>query len=551
MNIWMVTREYAGIAEAGGVKNVSCSLSETLAALGHRVVAFIPMYGCTDISLLKDFTEKWKESISVYSCGRKHEVSFSRGFLNGVEIILVKNPCFSEKQAVYTYTKEEEALNPHNRHGSGHRDFLLMNVIFQKSVVEYGILHSCGKSERPDIIHCQDAATAMVPTFIDFERKRRNAAARTYARTGCVVTIHNAGPGYHHDFGSIGEAENYTGLPAEELSYGLNGERVEPFLLAEKSACLTTVSPQYAEEILNDETDTAGLSGIFRERGTEIIGITNGIDISKYKPTDRKASLLPYEYDPESGDLDGKYMCREYLLEKFACEKAVDSSTFRGIETYGYIREEPGTDLAYIAYHGRVVWQKGITVLTEAADRILEKGLPARFIFIGQGQPELERELLQIALKHEGKCIYFRGYDRFLSRLCMASADMAIFPSYFEPCGLEDLIAQIFGTIPVAHATGGLCKIIDEETGFLYKQNTPEELASILESLIMIKERSGVDLFAKMISHTAENVREKFSWRQVIQTRYIPLYERLIKKPSGKKAAEKKMIRPEDDSTGR
>ena len=153
-----------------------------------------------------------------------------------------------------------------------------------------------------------------------------------------------------------------------------------------------------------------------------------------------------------------------------------------------------------------------------------------RFIFIGQGQPELERELLRVALKYEGRCIYFHGYDRFLSRLCMASADLAIFPSYFEPCGLEDLIAQIFGTIPVAHATGGLCKIIDEETGFLYKKNSPEELESILIPLIEIKSRAGADVFSKMISHTASNVRKKFSWKQVTKSRYIPLYESLIEK---------------------
>ncbi|MBQ1832378.1 MAG: glycogen/starch synthase [Treponema sp.] len=527
MNIWTVTREYAGIAEAGGVKNVSCSLSESLASLGHKVTVFLPMYGCTDVSGLKRFRSEWKKRVEIDSAGAMHEVWFSRGFLNGVEIILVNNRCFSGKQAVYTYTKEEESADPSHRHGQGHADVHLMNTVFQKAVVEYGMMLE-GAAQRPDIIHCQDAPTALVPVFVDFEKSRNPHAGRTYAKTRCLVTIHNAGPGYHHSFDSFGDARWYTGLPDSILSYGTNGQCVEPFLLAEKSACLTTVSPQYAEEILSGMTDTAGLSRIFQERNTKIIGITNGIDISRYTPSDTKASLLPYAFDPESGDLEGKYLCRSYFLEKYACEKPVEADKLRGIETYGYIKEEKEKDLAYIAYHGRVVWQKGITVLTQAADAILSKGLPVRFIFIGQGQPELERELLQVALKHEGKCVYFRGYDRFLSRLCMASADMAIFPSYFEPCGLEDLIAQIFGTIPVAHATGGLCKIVDEETGFLYKKNTPEELTSMLEPLIKIKSRAGSDMFAKMIAHTAENVRKQFSWQKVAQARYIPLYESLL-----------------------
>ena len=528
MNIWMVTREYAGVAEAGGVKNVSCSLSETLVFLGHRVTVFIPMYGCTDISGLEDYCARCTKSIMVAACNGLHRVLFSRGMLNGVEIVLVKNECFSSKRAVYTYTKAEESEDPSHRHGNGHLDSLLMNTIFQKAVVEYGLI---GKNDSPpDIVHCQDAAAAMVPTFIDFERSQSPKAKKVYGETKCLVTIHNAGPGYHHEFHSLDEAAWYTGLPHSILVHGLNGACVEPFLLAEKTACLTTVSPQYAEEILSDQTDTAGLSRVFKERGSKIIGITNGIDISRYTPTDPKASLLPYRYNPETGDLAGKYRCRDFLLEKYACEKAVDCGGIKDIETYGYLKEDSERELVYIAYHGRVVWQKGITVLTEAADRILEKNLPVRFIFIGQGQPELERELLRVALKYEGRCIYFHGYDRFLSRLCMASADLAIFPSYFEPCGLEDLIAQIFGTIPVAHATGGLCKIVDDETGFLYKKNCPEELESILVPLIEIKSRAGADVFSKMISHTASNVRKEFSWKQVTQSRYIPLYESLVEK---------------------
>ena len=91
MNIWTVTREYAGIAEAGGVKNVSCSLSESLASLGHKVTVFLPMYGCTDVSGLKRFRSEWKKRVEIDSAGAMHEVWFSRGFLNGVEIILVNN----------------------------------------------------------------------------------------------------------------------------------------------------------------------------------------------------------------------------------------------------------------------------------------------------------------------------------------------------------------------------------------------------------------------------------------------------------------------------
>lgn len=529
MNIWLVTREYAGIAEAGGVKNVSCSLSETLAKLGHNVCVFMPEYGCTDSSRLEDFTEDFVRNVDVDSCGRSWDMNFSRGSMNGVEIVLVRNPIFKEKKSVYTYTRDDESENPSHRHGEGHFDALLMNTIFQKAVVEYGLL--LDKRLSPQIVHCQDAATALVPVFIEYRKSVDGKAKEFYCSTKSLVTIHNAGPGYHHQFQNIDEAAYNTSLPRTILEGGLNGGCVEPFLLAEKCSCTTTVSPQYADEILSEKTDTAGLSRVYRERGTRIIGITNGIDISRYTPKDTESSLLPYAFDPEAGQLEGKELCRKYLLDNFAMDGAKES--LDGIETYGYIDTEnefgSENDLTYIAYHGRVVWQKGINVLAKSVDTILSKKLPVRFIFIGQGQPDLEKELLQLALRYEGKCIYFRGYDRFLSRLCMASADIAIFPSYFEPCGLEDLIAQIFGTIPLAHATGGLCKIHDDETGFLYMENTPEKLTNMMEALIKIKYRVGADVFSKMIIHTAKSVRENFTWEQVTQTKYIPLYERLLK----------------------
>lgn len=526
MNVWLVSREYAGIAEAGGVKNVSCSLSENLAALGHSVTLFIPMYGCTDISQLKAFQNEWKIPVTVTASGSNCQVSYSHGTFNGVEIVFVNHRCFSEKKAVYTYTREEEKEDSSHKQGTGHSDVLFMNTLFQKAVIAYGTLLEEDSSQGPQIIHCQDAATSMVPVFMEHEKKISESAKNFFMNTKCVVTIHNAGPGYHHEFYSMHDAQFITGLPAELLQSGLNGQNIEPFLLAETCSCITTVSPQYAEEIISGKTDTAGLSEEFRRRGTKIIGITNGIDLSRYTPSDTSQSLLPYPFDPESENFEGKYKCRSHLLTKYASENKRNANP-KDIETYGYIVPNDGHDITYVAYHGRVVWQKGITVLAKSAEQLLEKNLPVRFIFIGQGQPELEKELTQLALRYEGKCVYFRGYDRFLSRLCMASADVAVFPSFFEPCGLEDLIAQIFGTIPVAHATGGLCKITDDETGFLYRENTPEKLTSILEALIKIKSRAGTDFFRRMISHTSANVRDNFSWKKVIQNKYIPLYESL------------------------
>ena len=168
-----------------------------------------------------------------------------------------------------------------------------------------------------------------------------------------------------------------------------------------------------------------------------------------------------------------------------------------------------------------------LDVLVKAAHSLLEKKLPVKFIFIGQGQPDLEKELLKLSLSFEGRCVFFRGYDRMLSRLCIASSDFVVLPSYFEPCGLEDFIAQIYGTLPVAHATGGLCKIIDDETGFLYSPNKSEKLEEALYSLVKIKSSAGGTIFNNMISYAAKYVKENYSWEKVA-LKYEELYKEIL-----------------------
>src|SRR5574344_175133 len=316
MVIWLVSREYAGIAEAGGVKNVSCSLSENLVKIGNKVLAFIPYYGCTDLSNVQNFKKNAFASVQVTVLGRRETVQFASGTCSGVEIVFICHHLFAEKQGVYTYTEAEEKKNPKHVRGTGHEDMLFLNMLFQKAVTSFG--NVCLPEQMPDIVQCQDATTALIPIFIQQAASANMEGQIVFSHTKCVVTIHNAGPGYHHEFSSVAEAERYTDLPEAILRKGLNGDKVEPFLLATINACITTVSPQYAEEIISGTTETAGLTEGFRERHTEIKGITNGIEFSKYYPTDTKKSLLPFAFNPAKKDLIGKYKCRHFFLEQFA-----------------------------------------------------------------------------------------------------------------------------------------------------------------------------------------------------------------------------------------
>jgi len=533
MVVWVASREYAGIAEAGGVKNVTCSLCENLVRLGNKVIAFLPLYGCSDLQNVTSFQKNDLMNTEISVHGKLEKVQYATGWSCGVEIVFVCHPSFAEKRAVYTYTAEEERLNNSHVHGTGHEDALFLNTLFQKAVVSFASF--CQPDQIPDIVHCQDATTAIIPTFIKYAAETAMTERIVFSHTKCVVTIHNAGPGYHHEFPSAQECIAYTGLPLEAVEKSMNGDRVEPFLLASLNAQLTTVSPQYAKEIADGTTQTAGLSESFKYHHIIIKGITNGIEFSKYDPSDIKKSLLPFVFNPARKDLLGKYHCRRFFLEKFFDDSTADGSpveTYQGIEQFGHLETGSAADPCepvFLSYHGRIVRQKGIDILAGAASYLLAHDALVRFIFIGQGEQSLENELIDLSRKYPGKCLFLRGYNRSLARLCIAVADFAVFPSTFEPCGLEDFIAQVYGTIPIAHATGGLCKIIDEQTGFLYKENTDAEISEIIQSLVTLKQAEG-DLFNNMIAYTASYVRQHYSWRTVVKEKYIPLYTALLGK---------------------
>ncbi|MDD6486155.1 MAG: glycogen/starch synthase [Spirochaetales bacterium] len=509
LNVWHVTREYAGIAEAGGVKNVACSLAEGLVRQGAKCTVFIPFYGCTMMKRLAKITEL-SSSIAGIICGNSiYRVAYGQAEVKGVRIIFVMHRIFTEKRSVYVYTAEDEKENPEFVRGSGHKDANIMNTVFQKAVIAFAQL----SGEYPDIVQCQDAHTALIPAFA----KASPQHAKAFANTRFFVTIHNAGEGYRQQFNSMLEAYSLTGLPMPMLQTGLMNGRIEPFLVASVYATLSTVSPWYADELrdVNDKF-TGGLAQTFAEKNIVIKGITNGIDVDRYCPEDKSKSLLPYAFNPKKGSFRGKYSCRSWFIKNTG-----EKFNIPGLERYGGITHKPGN--VYFAYHGRLVHQKGLEVLADAAEIVLKKNPNACFIVIGQGDSSLEECHKLLAEQNKGRYIYIRGYERSFVRLCVAVADFIVLPSFFEPCGLEDFIAQIFGTIPVAHAVGGLNKIIDGKTGFLYEPNTCDRLADVLLELIDKFQKSPSE-FTAVAKNAATYVEQEYSWDRVIEQQYLPMY---------------------------
>ncbi|MCR5699281.1 MAG: glycogen/starch synthase [Treponemataceae bacterium] len=515
-SIWIVSREFNHIAEAGGVKNVVCSMAVNLQKIGVKTTVFIPLYKCTDLSAVSDF-KKLDFSSEIKVDGEVHKVEYASALYDDVKIIFVMSKIFSSKRAVYVYTDEDAKENPEFVKGTGHKDSFHMNSLFQQAVLYYGY----NSETCPALIHCHDAATSLVPVFA------RNVFpfVRFFASTKFVVTIHNAGPGYLQSFPNIEFAHRITNLPENVLKKGrsfYSDSSVEPFLLASYYSHLTTVSPWYAEELYDTSNQFCLLARDFAQSGTRIEGITNGIDYDSYDPKNKAVSLLETTFSPCDGDFEGK----KELRQKFFARINSCPGKIQNLECCGNFSKIDDKTICFV-YQGRMVSQKGVEIFSDVADRMLAENRNVCFLVHGQGQEYIEKIQEELAIKYMGRYVYIKGFDRALARNCVASADFLVLPSIFEPCCLEDFIAQIYGTIPIAHAVGGLNKIINGETGFTYSNNTSSNLyISMLRASEILQGEP--EKIREIQIFAANTVKEKYSWASIIRDKFLPYYKKIL-----------------------
>ena len=515
--VWQITREYAGLAEAGGVKNVVCSLSEVLASKGIKVSVVIPFYGfMKSLNALNDI--RYLFSGEIESGGEKYKTGFYKKIINSVEIILVDSEVFSEKNGVYTYTEEDELQNPENTRGTGFKDEALVDVIHQKAVVLYKNL----SGERPDIIQCHDGCTAFIPALFHYDKNPGEE------KCSFIVTIHNAGPGYLHTVKGVEKATVLTGLPEEVIKKGSVKDVVYPYLVSIPYCNFSTVSPWYGKELRKRHNPySREISKFFFKKHVAVTGILNGLDYSRYVPGNKEISLLPFSFSPQNSDFDGKYKCRDYLLNLISSPER-DSLIPSGIKCFGSM--EKSQDSVYFVYHGRIAYQKGLDNLIKIVPGVVRKNAGARFIIVGQGDSTLENENIKLAEKFPGKFVYFKGYERGFVRLVLAAGDFLILPSRFEPCGLEDLIGKIYGTIPIASASGGLNKIKDGKSGFLVKNyKSWRSFAGKMLSCAKWMKGNPEDV-KKMMKYSSIEVFEEYSWNTIVTDCYLPYYSEILKK---------------------
>ncbi len=404
MKILMVCSELAPWAKTGGLADAVAGLADALCAAGHDVRVLLPRYRHVEaprgnrhrleaLGRAYVVTELEPEQKAEHSGGRRPRILF----LDLDELTA---------DAVYTNDARDAGR------------FLRLTAA--------AVALSADSAWRPDVLHCHDWHTALAPVM---------QRLMPSSRAPSVLTLHNAG--YQGIFADAtvrehGFAALEPVLPADARVGGSTN-----FLRAGVRAAdrITTVSPTYAEEIRRPELGM-GLDDALRARGSDLVGILNGVDYRVWSPD--HDPFLPQHYDAR--DLTSKRRIKQALLERIALPL--------------------GLDAPLIGVVSRLAAQKGIDLLAAALPALLAD-TTAGFVLLGNGDAALAAELRRLAALHPARLKFMEAYDEELSHWIFAGSDLTVVPSRYEPCGLTQLYALRYGTIPVVRATGGLADTIE------------------------------------------------------------------------------------------
>ena len=472
MNILFAASEVAPFIKTGGLADVAGSLPAALAKEGHDVRVILPLY--------EGIVEDWRSQMTFLQCfhvtlaWRTPYCGLFELQRDGVTYYFVDNEYYFKRANIY-----------------GHYDDGERFAFFSRAVVESpGYLNW-----HPDVLHCNDWQTALVPIYLLEERYR---IPQLYD-TKSVFTIHNI------------EYQGRYGSQTLKDLFGLNDGYFNEHMLAYhgdvnlmKGAIyaadyVTTVSPTYAEE-LQYPFYAHGLEGVISDNRHKLRGILNGIDTALYDPWHDKGLTKFYS----ARQPQGKKNC------KAALQNAVG------------LREEP--DVPVVACVSRLVKHKGFDLVTSAVHEIM--GMDVQMVVLGTGDWNYEESFRQAQGQYPGRFAAHIMYSGALSTAIYGGADIFLMPSEAEPCGLSQMIAMRYGTIPVVRETGGLKdsvqpynKFTGEGTGFSFHDISAHDMVWVL--------REAVDLYHtdkkawKALQHNA--MTADFSWQRSAG-QYLEIY---------------------------
>jgi len=348
----------------------------------------------------------------------------------------------------------------------------------------------------PHIIHCHDWQTGLVPALLRMTYRHD----KMFSGTSVVFTVHNLG--YQGIFSA--EKWHFTGLDYREFFHSEGVEFWGKISLLKAGIvyadAVTTVSPTYAREIRTQESGM-GMEGIFMRRSEALYGILNGVDYEYWNPA--KDTNIKANYSPD--EMSGKKECKAALIE----EMALDSS----------LLERP---LAGII--SRLDFQKGVDLVVEILEDVLD--LKVGLVVLGSGDASIQEALKKAERRHRGRVGLYFGLNEPLAHRIMAGADIFLVPSRYEPCGLTQMYALKYGTVPVVRATGGLSDTVAqfnaktrEGQGFRFDNYEPKALLRAVKEAVKTYDKKRV--WQRLI---ANGMQKDFSWRQSARN-YKSLYE--------------------------
>lgn len=477
--IWMISAEAAPLAHTGGLGDVLRALPVALARRGLGVRRFLPAYGRIDRA---GFAAE-ELNLAVPLGPARTPVRFlSRREPGGLTTTLVECEELFAREGIY------------GPPGGDYPDNARRFTLLCRAVAE----RARRAERRPDVLHAHDWPAALVPLFC------RHAIPWEGPRPRTVLTIHNVAyqgcyPGSEMDWISLREGAREEVFRAEGIEDrgGIN-------FLKGGLACadaLTTVSPTHAREILTPELGS-GLDGLLKRRAAGLRGILNGADYEVWDPS--RDPHLPRAYGPD--DLEARREAARVLRGELGL---------------------PASSRPLVGALGRLVHQKGIDVFVAAAPALLEAG--ADVAILGAGDPALEEEVRGLPRRHPERAGVFIGYHEPLAHRLVAGCDLLAVPSRYEPCGLVQMHALRYGTVPVVHRTGGLADTVRDEdgspgrgTGYVFAGLTPESLAGTVRRAL---ERLRSDPVGwRALQRRA--MAEEFSWDRAA-TEYERLYSGL------------------------
>ena len=349
---------------------------------------------------------------------------------------------------------------------------------------------------HPDIVHAHDWQTALLPVLL----KIKKASDPFFRDVKSVLTVHNLayqGLFPHKQYGLLGLDPSLYSIDGFEF-YGKINLLKAGLLYAD---AVTTVSPTYAKEIQTRQFGF-GLEGVINKRSKNLHGILNGLDTALWDPSGDKQISAAYS----STDLSGKKACKAELQK--IC---------------GF---EPDSSIPIFAMVTRLAEQKGLDTLSEAADKFLSKNV--QFVLLGEGDRVYHTTFGNIGKRHPKKSYINLGFDAVKAHTIYAGADFFLMPSYFEPCGLGQMISMRYGTLPIVRNVGGLADTVKDLTalpeqgnGFVFDEKSPSMLLDAIDRALKLYEDRV--RFEKAKKRAME---QDFSWGSSAK-KYMGVYESL------------------------